>query len=246
MAAYVFRRLIQAVVTLWLISLLTFVVAKLTPGGPFGLEDSDQAVRVPQEMRDHYRRLYGLDQPPTVQYARWLVSVLRGDLGMSYATLAVIVFAVELRVFPLIGWGQPARIAVPAGVLALGPLSAVIRMTRTAALEVLHSDYLRTARAKGLGERAILLRHLLKNALLPVLTLAGPLAAGLLGGPFFVETIFNIPGLGATFVYAAAERDYPLIMAAALTSGSLIVLLNLGVDLAYGLLDPRIRVTGEG
>lgn len=313
MTSYVLRRLVEALVTLFLISLLTFIVAKLTPGGPFGLEDTDQSARIPQEMRDHYRRLYGLDLPIALQYAHWLASLAQGDLGMSYtyrnesvrhvlgrswqptfqvgitatclslglgvplgllaairrgrsvdhlsraltvlgaatpvyvlATLSVIVFAVNLKVLPLTGWGQPVRIALPGCVLAMAPLSAVIRLTRASALEVLHSDYLRTARAKGLTERQVLVRHLLKNVLLPVLTFTGPMVASLLAGSFFVETIFNVPGLGATFVYAAGDRDYPLVMAAAVVSGSLIVLLNLAVDLAYSFVDPRILTAGQG
>lgn len=309
MPSYLFSRLRQSLITLLLITLLTFIIAQLAPGSPFGLDDPDVAARIPQEMRDQYRRLYGLDQPLPVQYVRWLARLAQGDFGVSYtyrnesvlavlrrswpptlqiglaalvlalglgiplgvgaatrrrshldrfsqtvavmgaatpvyvlATLFVLLFAVRLRVLPLTGWGGPTRLLLPAFVLALAPLAAVIRFTRAATLEVLGLDFVRTARAKGLRSRQVMNRHVLKNALLPVLTLAGPSAAALLAGSFFVETMFNIPGLGATFVYAAADRDYPLIMAGALLSGSLIILLNLAVDLAYGLLDPRIRL----
>jgi ABC-type dipeptide/oligopeptide/nickel transport system permease component len=309
MLAYIFARLRQSLLTLLLITLLTFVVAQLAPGSPFGLDDPDQAGRVPQEMRDHYRRLYGLDQPLPIQYLNWLGRLLRGDLGISYtyrnesveavlarswlvsaqlglaallmavglgvplgaaaathqgrpldhlsralalfgaatpvyvlATLSVLLFTVHWRVVPLTGVAGPSRVLLPAAVLALGPLAILLRYTRAATLEVLNADFVRTAHAKGLRSRQVIAGHILRNALLPVLTLAGPLAATLLGGSFFVETIFNLPGLGATFVSAAANRDYPLIMAGALLSGSLIILLNLAVDLGYGLLDPRIRL----
>ena len=309
---YIFSRLRQALITLWLITVLTFVVAKMAPGSPFGLDDPDQAARVPQEMRDRYRELYGLDRPVVVQYLSWLGRLLQGDLGVSYtyrnetvqevirrswpataeiglvalllalglgvplgvaaatrrhsaldhlsravavtgaaipvyvlATLAVLLFSVKLQVLPLTGWGSPARILLPACVLALGPLALAIRYSRTATLEVLGADFVRTARAKGLRSHQVIGGHVLKNALLPILTLAGPMAAALLTGSFFVETIFNVPGLGSTFVYAAADRDYPMIMAGALLSGGLIILLNLAVDLAYCLLDPRIRLAGD-
>lgn len=309
MPTYILRRLLQSLLTLWIITLVTFVVARATPGGPFGLDDPDQAARMPQEMRDHYRRLYGLDQPLPVQYLSWLGRLLLGDFGVSYtyrnesvravlarawpvtaqlgltalaialaggvplgvvaavqrgrpadhlsrglalfgaatpvyvlATLAALLFAARLRIVPLTGGAGPARIVLPAIVLALGPLAVLLRYTRTATLDVLSADFVRTARAKGLRSRQVIGSHVLRNALLPVLTLAGPLAAALLGGSFFVETIFNLPGLGATFIFAAANRDYPLIMAGALLSGSLIILLNLAVDLGYSVLDPRIRL----
>jgi ABC-type dipeptide/oligopeptide/nickel transport system permease component len=309
MLTYILSRLSQSLLTLLLITLLTFVVAQLAPGSPFGLDDPDQAARAPQEMREHYYRLYGLDRPLPAQYLSWLGNLLRGDLGMSYtyrnqsvqavlarawpvsarlglaalslalalgvplgvlaatrrgrpldhlsrglalfgaatpvyvlATLAVLLFTVHWRVAPLTGAAGPARILLPALVLALGPLAVLLRYTRAATLEVLNADFVRTAHAKGLRSRQVIAGHVLRNALLPVLTLAGPLAAALLGGSFFVETIFNLPGLGAAFVSAAANRDYPLLMAGALLSGSLIILLNLAVDLGYGLLDPRIRL----
>ncbi len=309
MPTYLFRRLLQSLLTLWLITVATFAVARATPGGPFGFDDPDQASRVPQEMRDQYRRLYGLDKPVAVQYLNWLGGVVRGDLGVSYtyrnetvqqvlgrtwpitaqlglaatllalgvglplgvagavrrrsgldylglllallgaatpayvlATVCIVVFGVHLRLLPLTGWDSPSRAILPIAVLAFGPLATVMRFTRAGMLEVLGADYIRTARAKGLPLRHLLTHHALRNALLPVLTLAGPLAAHLLAGSFFVETIFNVPGAGAAFVYAAADRDYPLIMAGALLSGSLIVGLNLLVDLAYGILDPRIRL----
>lgn len=303
-------RLGQTLFTLWLLTILVFAVAHAAPGGPFGLDDPDQAARVPQEMRLRYRQLYGLDQPVAVQYLRWLGRVLQGDLGVSYtyrnetvqqvlgrtlpvsapiglaaaglaltagvalglaaatrrgawpdqlarllaatgaaipiyvlATLCVIVFAGRLHWLPLTGPVAPGRALLPICVLALGPLGAVIRFTRAETLEVLAADYIRTAWAKGLPSQHVLGRHVLRNALLPALTLAGPLVAHLVTGSFFVETIFNIPGAGAAFVYAAGDRDYPLIMAGALLAGGLVILLNLLVDVAYGLLDPRLRLT---
>jgi ABC-type dipeptide/oligopeptide/nickel transport system permease component len=108
-------------------------------------------------------------------------------------------------------------------------------------LEVLSLDYVRTAYAKGLTRRAVIIRHVIKNALIPVITISGPIIAGLVTGSFFVETMFNVPGMGGAFVYAVADRDHPMIMANTMLYGSLIVFLNLLVDITYGVVDPRIR-----
>ena len=113
-------------------------------------------------------------------------------------------------------------------------------------LEVIRADYTRTARAKGLGERAVIFRHALKNAFIPIITLLGPMFAAVGTGSFFVEAIFRVPGMGKFFVESMTGRDYPMIMAVVLCYGAFLAVMNLIVDLLYGVLDPRIRVGGEG
>lgn len=131
--------------------------------------------------------------------------------------------------------------AIAAFVLAAGPLLGVIRQTRTSVVEILSQDYIRTARAKGLNESAVLWRHILKNALAPVLTSLGLTLGFLLGGSIFVESAFAIPGLGQLFFTALRNSDYPLLMGATIVSAFWIMTMNLIVDLIYGLLDPRVR-----
>lgn len=145
---------------------------------------------------------------------------------------------------PAAGWGDsPLQIILPALALAAFPTAFLSRLMKTSMLEVLHSDYLRTARAKGLGRAAVLLKHALKNAVLPAVTYAGPLLAGLLTGSFVVENIFAIPGLGNFFVSSITDRDYTVIMGVTLFYSTLLIGANCAVDIFYGLLDPRVRET---
>jgi oligopeptide transport system permease protein len=116
------------------------------------------------------------------------------------------------------------------------------RLTRSAMLEVLRQDYVRTARAKGLAERLVIVRHMLKNALIPVITILGPALAALVTGSFIIETMFSFPGMGRAYVVAISQRDYSLIMGTTVIYALLVALANLSVDLVYGLLDPRIRL----
>ncbi len=308
MSKYIIRRLIQSVFILFAISVITFGIAKATPGGPFGFDDPDIGARIPEAMRKRYREVYGLDQPVPVQYLNWLRAALQGDLGVSYgsrnqnvsdilgrtwpisaqlgliatslallfgvtlgiiaavnhntltdyltmfisvvgttiptfvlAIIAIVVFSVELRWFPVSGWGTPERMVLPVFVLMLGPMAGVARYTRTSMLEVINLDFVRTAYAKGLTRRRVIIKHVIRNALIPVVTITGPILAGLLTGSFFVETMFSVPGMGGAFINAAANRDYPMIMANTMIYAALIVFLNLAVDVAYGIIDPRIR-----
>jgi ABC-type dipeptide/oligopeptide/nickel transport system permease component len=130
-------------------------------------------------------------------------------------------------------------------VFALGFASAALiaRLTRASLLEVLHEDYMRTARAKGLAERTTIIVHGMKNAMIPVVTIVGPLFAGLVTGTFVTETIFGIPGMGKYFVSSITNRDYPVIMGTVLLYATLLIVANLLVDLTYAWLDPRIRYT---
>jgi oligopeptide transport system permease protein len=155
--------------------------------------------------------------------------------------LLVIVFALGLGLVPTQGWGRPDQAILPVLTLALTPAALMARYTRAAMLEVTRMDYVRTARAKGLGERVVVLRHALRNALIPVTTVAGVLLATVITGSFYVEFVFNIPGLGRYFVTAVTNRDYPVLMGVTLLFASAITIVNLIVDVCYGYLDPRIR-----
>ncbi len=168
------------------------------------------------------------------------------------------IFGVTLRYFPVTGWGSkpPFQLGIfpktlswnfwqfaimPMFALGLSSSASIARLTRASLLQVIREDYIRTARAKGLAERFIIIRHALKNALIPVITILGPMFAALLTGTFVTETIFGIPGMGRYFVNSITNRDYPVIMGTVLIYAIFLVVCNLIVDLVYGLLDPRIR-----
>jgi peptide/nickel transport system permease protein len=308
MRQYLIRRLFQSVFTLLMLSIITFGIAKLTPGSPLGLDDPENAMKITPAMRKSLMEAYDLDKPIPWQYGKWLVNAVQGELGVSLAyrnehvqqilarnwpvtaqlgltaaalaiglgmfigvvaavkrntiidyismfisvvgtavpnfVLAIgmiLIFAVTLKWLPVTGWGTLDRAIMPIFVLMLGPLAGVARYTRASVLEVIKQDYVRTAYAKGLSQRAIIVKHILKNALIPVITISGPMLAGLLTGSFFVETMFTVPGIGNAFVSSINTRDYPMIMAQTMLFGSLIVFLNLAADIAYGFADPRIR-----
>jgi oligopeptide transport system permease protein len=329
---YIVRRLLWILPVLFLISLITFVLMKLTPGGPFDATAGGR--ELPQQIVDAQKRRYHLDGPEWQQYLIYLgvwpterdaqgrpvfKGVLQGDLGPSYqyrgrgvteiifgvpqgrpwwesrfwrtVTLGtfgfligaavgiplgivaavrhnswadylslffasvwystpsfilgiflILIFALWLHWLPVVpqNWNTVRPWILPAVCLGAGLAAAVSRLTRAMMLEVLRQDYVRTARAKGLREEAVLLRHALRNALIPVTTVLGPALAGLITGSFFIETIFSFPGMGRLFVQAIGQRDYPVILGTTLLYAALIALANLVVDVVYGWLDPRI------
>ncbi len=158
------------------------------------------------------------------------------------APLLILVFAITFAWLPAGGWdGSVAAAVLPAIALALPQLAAIARLTRSALGEALDAPWIRTARAKGLPEHLIVLRHALKPALLPVLSYLGPAAAGLMTGSVVVEQVFGIPGIGRHFVQGALNRDYTLVLGVVLFYGALVIAFNFLVDLAYGALDPRAR-----
>ena len=138
-------------------------------------------------------------------------------------------------------WNNFRQFGPPSFVLALGSVATVMRLTRSSLLEVLRADYVRTARAKGLAERVIVLRHALKNSLIPVITVLGLLAGGLLGGSIIIEQIFNLRGLGQYLYAAILQKDYNVAQTLVLYTAAVVLLFNLAVDLLYGVFDPRIR-----
>jgi oligopeptide transport system permease protein len=159
------------------------------------------------------------------------------------APLLSLLFGVMLGWLPAGGWGGGALpfIVLPVLALALPQVARVARLVRGAMIEQLHANHVRTARAKGLPERIVIGRHALRGALLPVVSYLGPMTAALLTGSVVVETIFSIPGIGRYFVQAALNRDYTVVMGVVIVYAALIILLNLIVDLVYGLLDPKVR-----
>jgi oligopeptide transport system permease protein len=168
-------------------------------------------------------------------------------LGITLPTLVVapllaLIFGVKLRWLPVGGWdGSVPTLILPTLALALPMIAFVSRLTRASLLEVLMSGFIRTARAKGMPERTVILRHALRPALLPVVSYLGPATAAVLTGSLVVETVFNIPGIGKYLVQGALNRDYLLVMGIVIVYATLTLVMNLVVDLIYGVLDPRIR-----
>lgn len=162
------------------------------------------------------------------------------------AYLLIILFAVQLHILPVAGASEPRNIVLPALTLAIGAAASLTRLTRSAMLEELFQDYVRTARSKGLRERAVVVRHALRNALITIVTVTGIRLAALLGGAVIVETIFAWPGIGKYVVDSIFLRDYPTIQGFVLFTGSVVLLVNLAVDVSYVWLDPRVRLGAKG
>lgn len=307
MARYVLRRIGSALVILWVIISITFVLMHAIPGGPFTSEK-----KLPPQVKASIEAKYHLDDPLWKQYADYIGGVVTGDLGPSYkyegrsvndiigesfpvsaqlgllalcvavvggiaagaisamrpngiidyaitfvSTLgisvptfiigAVLVYVVgfELAWLPVAMWRGPSYMILPVLTLAAQPMAFIARLTRSGLLDVYQQEYIRTARAKGLGAWNILIRHALGNAILPVITYIGPLAASLLTGSFIVETIFAIPGLGQYFVTSIYNRDYTVILGVTVFYSTLIVVLNIIVDMIYPIIDPRVTTEKE-
>lgn len=158
------------------------------------------------------------------------------------AYLLILFFAVQLRLLPVAGASEPRHIVLPALTLAIGAAASLTRLTRSAMLEELFQDYVRTARSKGLRERAVVVTHALRNALIAIVTITGIRLAALLGGAVIVETIFAWPGIGKYVVDSIFQRDYPTIQGFVLFTGTVVLLVNLAVDVSYVWLDPRVRL----
>jgi oligopeptide transport system permease protein len=161
------------------------------------------------------------------------------------AGLLLIVFGVQLKWLPIGGWGSVAQMILPAVALSLLPMAYIARLTRVAMLDTLGADFVRTARAKGLGRQIVIWKHCLRNSFLPVLSYLGPAAAATLTGSFVVEKVFNIPGLGWHLVNSVINRDRTMILATVMVYSVFLMTFNLLVDLAYAWIDPRIDVSEE-
>jgi oligopeptide transport system permease protein len=157
------------------------------------------------------------------------------------AVLLIVVFSVWLKALPAIGWGPPDTWVLPTIALSGYQIAQIARYTRASMLEVTRKDYVRTAHSKGLRERAVVIRHMIRNALIPVVTILGPILAFLITGSFIIEYYFAIPGAGRLYVQSIQGRDYAVIMAATVLYAATIAVMNLVVDVLYAYIDPRIR-----
>lgn len=237
--------------------------------GDFGISYTQQNRRVNDIIREHFpvSALLGI----AALTVATLGAVLWGALAAAYRNrwpdaliMVAVVLGVSLpsfvvaaigqwgllqlnrhlgfSVLPVAGWGTPKHAVLPALILGLGTMAYMTRLMRASLLEVAQADYMKTARAKGLGPWRLFFRHRLRNAILPVLTVLGPAIAAVTTGGFVVELVFAIPGLGRYFVEAVQQLDYTVIMGTTVFYGAFLVLMVLVVDIVYGLVDPRIRV----
>ena len=305
MARYIVRRILWFIPVLFTITLVTFSLVRVIPGGPFDFSGDKS---MPAVIRENLNRKYHLDEPVWKQYGRYLWDLAHGDLGPSLryknrtvndivretlpvsAQLGVLslmlalaigipagifaalrqnttidygstfiaivgvsipnivlgplliwVFALKLGWFPVARWGSLRQAVLPTIALGTGLSASIARLTRASLLQVIREDYIRTARAKGLRERLVVVRHALKNALIPVVTILGPMFAAVVTGTFVVEQIFGIAGMGKHFVQSITNRDYPVVVGVTLIYSVFLVVANLLVDITYAWLDPRIR-----
>jgi peptide/nickel transport system permease protein len=187
----------------------------------------------------------------------WMDNTLTtlANIGMTIPTfwlgiLFIYLFSVQLHWFPTFGWVAPwdnfwdscRHLIMPIAAVAVGSVAGLARLVRSTMLEVMRTDYVRTAWAKGLRERVILVRHQIKNAMIPVVTVLGGAIAGILGGQVFIETVFAIPGMGRLMMSGIFDYDYQVVQAGVLIFGGIIIVSNLIVDISWGWLDPRIRL----
>lgn len=167
-----------------------------------------------------------------------VASLLQYTLGLK------LYMATGMRIFPITGWQGLNSKILPVVALGFGSLATISRLMRTSMLDVLGQDYIKTAKAKGLSQGGIIFKHALRNAIMPVVTVLGPITASVLTGGFVVETVFAIPGLGRYFVQSVQGLDYNMIAGTTIFYGAFLILANLVVDLAYGLIDPRVKLEG--
>ena len=177
------------------------------------------------------------------------LSLFVSTIGISVpnfvlAIFFIIIFASKLKLVKIVqqDWSSPGAWVIPAAILGFGTFAYITRLTRSTMLEVMQQDYVRTARAKGSRNAVVVLRHMLRNALIPVVTILGPAVAALVTGSFIIEQMFAFPGSGRAFVLSIQRRDYSMIMGTTLIYAFLVAVANLTVDLVYGFLDPRIKV----
>lgn len=305
MLIYVFRRLLTAIPTLFVIVTLAFFLIRVAPGGPFNQERGLSPI-----IKANLEAQFGLNDPLWKQYLNYLNNLLHGSFGPSYnlpdftvgelfwkglpisvqlgasalilalilgsilgvtaalnqnktgdyaviavatagstiptfviAPLIQLVFGLSWKLLPIGGWGDGALINKigPVLTLALPQIAIVARLMRGSMIESLRSHHIRTARALGLSDWSVVVKHALRGALLPVVSYAGPAAAALLTGSIVVETIFSIPGVGRYFVDAALNRDYTLVMGTVVVIAIFTIIFNLIVDILYAVVDPRVR-----
>lgn len=305
MFLYVFRRLLTAIPTMFVIVTLAFFLIRVAPGGPFNQERG-----LSPEIKANLEAQFGLNDPLWLQYGKYLKNLLHGNFGPSYnlpdftvtelfakglpisiqlgasalvlalmigtvlgviaalnqnklgdysviavatagstiptfvvAPVIQLLFGLTWMLLPIGGWGDGALINKigPIITLSLPQIAIVARLMRGSMIESLRSNHIRTARALGLSDWSVVVKHALRGAILPIVSYAGPAAAALLTGSIIVETIFAIPGIGRYFVDAALNRDYTLVMGTVVVIALFTILFNLIVDVLYAFFDPRVR-----
>ncbi|MBB3110643.1 oligopeptide transport system permease protein [Paenibacillus phyllosphaerae] len=308
MFRYVLRKLVNILLSLFVLATATFFLMKAIPGDPFMQEKN-----VPAAVRENLIKYYGFDKPLWHQYLIYLKNLLNLDLGMSMrqqyqsvvdiitrsfkyslqlgvvaiivsvvvgvaigliaalynrklidrlimlaatvgiavpnfvlATLGQYYFANKLRWFHVAGLHGPMDYVLPTLALSVLPIAFIARLTRSTMIEVLAADYIRTAKAKGLGSLTILIRHALRNGLLPVVSYVGPMTANIITGSVVVESIFGIAGLGKFFTDSVSNRDYTLIMGITLFYAAILMASRFITDIAYAIIDPRIKISKKG
>src|SRR5215470_16938141 len=256
MGRYLAKRLLIAIPSLLGISVILFTVLALAPGDPFGELATNPAV--PPEVRAALRVKFGLDDPVALRpYSIFdqITSTL-AFIGFSLPTfftglLFILIFSVQLDWLPFVYrdidatgwrwyWEQLRQAIMPVCVLGLFQAASMTRYVRSAVLDVIRLDYVTTARAKGLGERIVIIKHVVRNALIPVVTLIALQMPAIFGGAIVTEQIFRIPGIGSLLISAILANDTPVVMAVTFVFACLVVLCNLIADVHYGWLDPRI------
>jgi oligopeptide transport system permease protein len=305
MTRYVARRVAYMLVTLFVIASITFFISQLLPGTPFADD------KLTPQTRQQLFEKYGLDEPLYIQYAKYMVNVVQGDLGNSFYfesrpvtqmilqglpvsmfvgvqavifglvvglvlgivaalrhntlwdTLAVVLavvgvsvptfvlgpilqywLGVKLGLFPIAFFESWIYSVLPSLALSVFVVSTVARFIRSEMLEVMGQDYITLARAKGLSGLAVILRHVLRNALIPLVTVMAPLTIYLITGSLVIEQIFAVPGIGEQFVSSIQVNDYSMILGTTLFFSVMFILALLIQDIMYGIIDPRIRVAG--
>lgn len=309
MAKYILKRIALAIVTIWAVITITFVLMHSVPGNPFATENR----KIPENIMENLKKKYGLDKPKSEQYIMYLKNIARFDFGESmkqdsetvnqiiargfpvsarlgvqaiiialifgpalgaiaalyqnkapdYISMIISIIGVSVPSFvlgsffvqfiaskvdwiPISGWGEFRHTILPSIALALMPLAQFARLMRSSMLEVLGQDYIKTAKSKGISRFAVIMKHAIRNAILPVVSILGTTISNLVAGSFVIEKIFGIPGLGQFFTTSVFNRDYTLIMGVTVFYAMVLITMMLLVDVAYTLIDPRIRLTKEG
>jgi peptide/nickel transport system permease protein len=183
-----------------------------------------------------------LKQNTWIDYSATLLSIV-GYITPNFVwgILFILIFSLALKWFPTGGWDEPKQWVMPVVAYSLAPMATVARYTRTSVIEAIRADYVRTARAKGLRERTIISRHVMKNALIPMITVFGPIIPDMITGSIFIEAIFRVPGLGSFWVTSTVNRDYPMIIGLTLMWAVLIAVTYLVTDVLYVAIDPRVH-----
>jgi oligopeptide transport system permease protein len=220
-----------------------FSVADLIFGGfPVSLQLGGIAIILALGLGLTLGILAALRQNSWVDYSTMSVSMVGIAVpNFVVAPILTLVIGLQLQMLPVGGWGRPAHYVLPVIALCLPQIAAIARLTRASMIEVLSSNFVRTARAKGLPARLTITRHAIRAAILPVVSYLGPAIANIITGSVVVEQIFSIPGIGRYFVQASLNRDYTLVMGVTVFYGALIIVCNLIADLLYGVLDPKVR-----